>query len=149
MKMTPQQYSRYVGGRARPSPIFKDSVRAFLVGGLICAAGEVLRRWYLGFGWEEDVAGGAVSVTIVAVTALLTGLGLFEKIGKFSGAGTLVPISGFANSMAAPALEFKSEGLIAGLGAKMFVIAGPVLVYGMAASVAYGLILWFMQIMGG
>lgn len=149
MKMTPKQYSRYVSDRAKPSPIFKDSIRAFLVGGLICAAGEALRHWYLSFGWEEDIACGAVSVTIVAVTALLTGLGLFEKLGKFAGAGTLVPISGFANSMAAPALEFKSEGLIAGLGAKMFVIAGPVLVYGMAASVVYGLILWFMQIMGG
>jgi len=146
MKMTPQQYQEYVSGRAKPSPLWKDLTWAFLVGGAICAGGEALRHLYLSWGWEEEVAGGAVSVTIVFLTALLTGLGVFDQVAKHAGAGTLVPISGFANSMAAPALEFKSEGLVPGLGAKMFIIAGPVLVYGISASVVYGLILWAMDL---
>lgn len=146
MKMTPQQYQEYVSSRAQPSPLWKDLILAFLVGGAICAGGEALRHLYLSCGWEEDVASGAVSVTIIFLTALLTGLGIFDQIAKHAGAGTLVPISGFANSMAAPALEFKSEGMIPGLGAKMFVIAGPVLVYGISASVVYGLILLVIDV---
>ena len=127
--------------KAKPSPLWKDLTWAFLVGGLICTGGEALRKLYLSLGLEEEVASGGVSVTLIFLAALFTGLGLFDKLAKHAGAGTLVPITGFANAVAAPALEFRSEGFITGTCVKMFTIAGPVIVYGVTASVIYGVIL--------
>ena len=141
MDMTNQEYNRYVEGKAKPSPIWKNMLWAFVTGGLICTAGQGLRNLYLGMGLTETDAGTAVSVTLIFLSALFTGLGLFDKLAKHAGAGTLVPITGFANAVVSPALEFKSEGLIMGVGAKLFVIAGPVLVYGISASIVYGILL--------
>ena len=141
MDMTNQEYSRYVEQKAKPSPIWKNLTWAFCAGGLICTGGQALLNLYRGCGLSEGDAGTAVSVTIIFLAALFTGLGWFDRLAKHAGAGTLVPITGFANAMASPALEFRSEGLIMGVGAKLFVIAGPVLVYGISASVIYGLLL--------
>ena len=139
--MTNQEYGAYLRKKAKPSPLWKDLNWAFLVGGLICTGGEALRKLYLSLGLEEEVASGGVSVTLIFLAALFTGLGLFDKLAKHAGAGTLVPITGFANAVAAPALEFRSEGFITGTCVKMFTIAGPVIVYGVTASVIYGVIL--------
>jgi len=142
MNMSNQEYGNYVKSKAKPSPIWKDCLWAFVVGGVICTLGQLLKEVYLGAGLAEEDAGTLVSVTLVLLAALLTGLGWFDNIAKRAGAGTLVPITGFANAMVSPALEFKSEGFILGVGAKMFTIAGPVIVYGTVASVVYGLIYW-------
>ena len=139
--MTNQEYGAYLKKKAKPSPLWKDLTWAFLVGGLICTGGEALRKLYLSLGLEEEVASGGVSVTLIFLAALFTGLGLFDKLAKHAGAGTLVPITGFANAVAAPALEFRSEGFITGTCVKMFTIARPVIVYGVTASVIYGVIL--------
>jgi stage V sporulation protein AC len=144
MEMSDQEYGKYVGEKSKPSPMGKDLIWAFVVGGLICAAGQALSNGYQALGLSESDAATAVSMTLIAASALLTGLGLFDDIAKRAGAGTLVPITGFANAMVSPALEFKSEGLVMGTGAKLFTIAGPVLVYGISASVLYGLILQFL-----
>ena len=141
MDMTNQEYSRYVEQKAKPSPIWKNLTWAFCTGGLICTGGQALLNLYRGCGLSEGDAGTAVSVTIIFLAALFTGLGWFDRLAKHAGAGTLVPITGFANAVAAPALEFRSEGLVTGVGARLFAIAGPVLVYGISASVVYGLIL--------
>jgi len=141
MDMTNEQYLQYVAEKAGPSPLVKDMAWAFVTGGLICVGGQVLQNLYEGAGLTQEAAGTAVSMTLIFIAALLTGLGLFDKLAKHAGAGTLVPITGFANAMVSPALEFKSEGLVTGTAAKLFVIAGPVLVYGISASVVYGLIL--------
>lgn len=141
VNMTNQEYRKYVAGRCPPSPLGRDLFRAFFSGGLICALGQgILALWGLA-GLEEETAAGATSVSLVFLGALLTGLGVYDRLAKYCGAGTLVPITGFANSIASPALEFKSEGFVAGMAAKMFVIAGPVLVFGLAASVVYGVVL--------
>ncbi len=144
MEMNNKEYGQYVKDRSKPSPIWKDMLWAFVVGGLICTAGQGLLDWYKSFGLSETAAAIAVSVTFIFLAALLTGLGVFDDIAKRAGAGTLVPITGFANAMVSPALEFKSEGLILGTGAKLFTLAGPVLAYGIGTSVIYGLILYFV-----
>lgn len=141
-KLTNQQYSQYVSEKAAPSPIWKNMLWAFCVGGLICAGGQGLMELYQTLGASQEDAGTWTSVTLVFLSALLTGLGVFDDIAKRAGAGTLVPITGFANAMVSPALEFKSEGLVLGTGAKLFTVAGPVLAYGISASVVYGVILW-------
>ncbi len=141
MKMTNQEYNKYVESKAQPSPIWKDLLWAFVVGGGICALGQGLLALYQTLGAGQDDAATWVSLTLIFLAALLTGLGLFDNIAKHAGAGTLVPITGFSNAMASPALEFKSEGLILGTGAKLFTVAGPVLVYGISSSILYGLIL--------
>ena len=120
----------------------KDCVNAFWIGGLICTLGQVFVNWYGSLGLSKNDAGTAASMTLVALSAMLTGLSLYDNIAKHAGAGTLVPITGFANAIAAPAVEFKTEGFVLGVGAKMFTIAGPVIVYGVSASVVYGLIYW-------
>ena len=140
--MTERQYGKLVSEMAPKSPIFKDCLNAFWIGGLICALGQLIMNGYLALGMEKQDAGTAMSMTLVALSALLTGLSLYDNIAKYAGAGTLVPITGFANSIAAPAIEFKTEGFVLGVGAKMFTIAGPVIVYGVSASVVYGLIYW-------
>ena len=145
MSMSNQDYGKLVNERSKPSPIGKNIVWAFLVGGAICAAGQGLLNLYQSYGLDKEQAGTAVSVTLILAAALFTGLGLFDKLAKRAGAGTLVPITGFANAMVSPALEFKSEGLITGTAAKLFTVAGPVLVFGISASVVYGLILVLLK----
>ena len=140
--MTQREYKKLVDSMAQKSPIGKDCLMAFLIGGLICTLGQLIMNGYVALGLEEQDAGTAMSMTLVALSALLTGLSLYDNIAKHAGAGTLVPITGFANAVAAPAVEFKTEGMILGTAAKMFTIAGPVIVYGVSASVVYGLIYW-------
>ena len=146
MELSNQEYSRLVQAHVKASPLWKDLAWAFGVGGAICALGQALRNFYQRLGLDLDQAGTAVSITLVFIAALLTGLGMFDNLAKRAGAGTLVPITGFANAMVSPALEFKSEGFITGTAAKLFVVAGPVLVYGISASVIYGLILYLMTL---
>ena len=140
--MTEREYGKLVSEAAPKSPLWKDCLGAFLVGGFICLLGQLAMNGYKALGLEEKDASAAASMSLVALSALLTGLSLYDNIAKHAGAGTLVPITGFANSIAAPAIEFKTEGFILGVGAKMFTIAGPVIVYGVSASVVYGLIYW-------
>lgn len=141
MGMTNQDYDKLVKERAKPSPMGKNILWAFLVGGAICTAGQGLTTLYQSWGLDKEQAGAATSITLILTAALLTGLGVFDKLAKFAGAGTLVPITGFANAMVSPALEFKSEGFVTGTAVKLFTVAGPVLVFGISASVIYGLIL--------
>ncbi|MCI8478371.1 MAG: stage V sporulation protein AC [Oscillospiraceae bacterium] len=141
MDMTNQAYGQYVNAKSKPSPIAKNLVWAFGVGGLICTGGQALLNLYQWLGLDETGAATATSMTLIFLAALFTGLGWFDRLAKHAGAGTLVPITGFANAVVSPALEFKSEGLIMGMSAKMFAIAGPVLVFGISASIFYGLIL--------
>ncbi|MDR0861501.1 MAG: stage V sporulation protein AC [Oscillospiraceae bacterium] len=138
--MTNKEYGDYVAAKSPPSRVGANLVRAFLVGGAICCVGQVIRTGYAGAGLSKELAAAATSVTLVFLGALLTGLKVYDRIAKFAGAGTLVPITGFANSVVAPALEFKTEGYVTGTAAKMFIIAGPVLVFGVSASVLYGII---------
>lgn len=138
--MTPEEYGEYVKKKSPNSNTILDMLKAFLAGGIICCIGQGLCLIYEGC-MDKELAAIVVSVTLVFLGALLTGLGLYDDIAKFAGAGTLVPITGFANAMVSPALEFKTEGLVTGTAAKMFVIAGPVIVYGISASILYGLIL--------
>ena len=145
MQMTKQQYDRYVKRLSPQSPIWKDVLFAFLIGGALCTLAQGIQNWYISLGLEKDMAGTATSVTMIFVGALLTGLSIFDDIAKVAGAGTLVPITGFANSVVAPAMEFRSEGLVLGVSGRMFTIAGPVLVYGISASVVLGLILWVLS----
>ena len=140
--MTEKQYDQLVSELSPKSPMWKDCLGAFLVGGAICALGQGFMNWYTSLGLDKTAAGTGTSMSLVALSALLTGLSLYDNIAKFAGAGTLVPITGFANAISAPAVEFKTEGFILGVGAKMFTIAGPVIVYGVSASVLYGLIYW-------
>ena len=140
--MTEKQYARLVSEMAPKSPMGRDCFNAFWIGGTICAIGQLILNGYLKLGLEKTDASTAMSVTLVFLSALLTGLSLYDDIAKHAGAGTLVPITGFANAVSAPAVEFKTEGFILGVGAKMFTIAGPVIVYGVSASVVYGLIYW-------
>ena len=140
--MTKKEYAALVQRLSPPSPVKKDCVRAFLSGGAICALGQLIGNGWLRLGLEPDRAGLAMSLTLIALSALLTGLNLYDDLAKFAGAGTLVPITGFSNAVASAAMEFRTEGFITGVGAKMFIIAGPVIVYGTAASVVYGFIYW-------
>ena len=140
-----ENYKRYVNARAKKSPLAKDCVRAFLAGGAICAGAQGLMTLYKSWGMEKDDAAALVSVSLVFLAALLTGLGVFDNIAKWAGAGTLVPITGFANAVAAPAIDTKGEGFVLGVGAKIFSIAGPVILYGMAAGTVYGVIYWIIQ----
>lgn len=128
------------------SPALKNCIWAFLVGGLICTIGQVLVELYMQTGLDLKSARAAVSISLIGLSAIFTALKIYDNIAKHAGAGTLVPITGFANSVVSPAMEFKSEGFVTGLGAKMFVIAGPVLVYGICASVLYGLILFIFKL---
>ena len=139
--MTEKQYTKLVEDLCPKSPLWKDCLWAFLVGGSICTLGQVFITIYGRF-LDKTNAATAASMTLVALSALLTGLSLYDDLAKHAGAGTLVPITGFANAIAAPAIEFKTEGYILGLAAKMFTIAGPVIVYGTVASVIYGVIYW-------
>lgn len=145
--MTEKQYGALVARMAPKSPMWRDCLNAFWIGGLICVVGQIFTNCYGAWGLEKQNAGTAASMTLVALSALLTGLSVYDDIAKHAGAGTLVPITGFANAIAAPAVEFKTEGFVLGVGAKMFTIAGPVIVYGLAASVVYGFIFWLYTIL--
>ena len=145
--MTEKQYGALVARMAPKSPMWRDCLNAFWIGGIICVVGQIFTNCYGAWGLEKQDAGTAASMTLVALSALLTGLSLYDDIAKHAGAGTLVPITGFANAIAAPAVEFKTEGFVLGVGAKMFTIAGPVIVYGLAASVVYGFIYWLYTIL--
>ena len=146
--MTQKQYAKLVQQISPNSPVGKDCLMAFLVGGLICLLGQCCITLYTSLGLPKEEAGTAASMSLVALSALLTGLSLYDDLAKAAGAGTLVPITGFANAISAPAVEFKTEGFILGVGAKMFTIAGPVIVYGLSASVVYGLIYWLCTLLG-
>ena len=139
--MTNEEYAKYADQFAPRSTLLPDMLRAFLFGGIICCIGQGLSQFYLYCGLDKDSAASAVSITLTFLSALLTGFGIYDDLARLGGAGTLVPITGFANAVASPALEFKSEGFVTGMAAKMFVIAGPVIVFGISASVLYGLIL--------
>ena len=140
--MTEKEYAQLVQKAAPKSPMGKDCLNAFWIGGLICVLGQILTNTYNAVGLDKDAAATATSITLVTLSALLTGLSLYDNLAKYGGAGTLVPITGFANAIAAPAVEFKTEGFILGVGAKLFTIAGPVIVYGLSASVVYGFLYW-------
>ena len=143
MDMNKQRYKRFVDAHAPRSPIVKDCLHAFLVGGLICPLGQGLTTLYnSGCGMEKEDAGALTAVTLVFLAALLTGLGIFCKIAKFAGAGTLVPITGFANAVVSPAIDSRAEGWVLGVGAKIFTVAGPVLLYGTLSGALYGVIYW-------
>ena len=143
MALTPKDYSEMTRRASPNTKSWRNIPLAFAIGGLICTLGQALTQLFLSRGLPKDEASAWTSVCLVFLSALLTGLKVYDNIAKFGGAGTLVPITGFANAVVSPAIEFKSEGLILGLGAKMFVIAGPVIVYRMTAAVLYGLILFF------
>lgn len=140
---TPKEYNAYVEAKAPKSPIFRDCMRAFLVGGLICTIGQFILEFCLFKGLDQTSASTIVSICLIGLSAFLTALNIFNKIGKFAGAGSLVPITGFANSIVSPAIEYKSEGYVMVVGAKMFTVAGPVLVYGISASILVGIIACF------
>lgn len=143
--MTQKQYAKLVKQISPPSPVGKDCLLAFLVGGLICTLGQGLTELYAA-ALDKQSAATAASMTLVALSALLTGLSIYDDIAKAAGAGTLVPITGFANAISAPAVEFRTEGFILGVGARMFTIAGPVIVYGLSASVVYGIIYYLATV---
>ena len=141
MNMTNEEYGKMVKQLSPASPIVKDVCLAFLIGGAICCVGQAASDVFELIGFEERDAGTWASIAMVFLGALLTGLGLYDDLARLAGGGTLVPITGFANSVVSPALEFKAEGFVTGMAAKMFVIAGPVIVFGVSSSVVYGLIL--------
>lgn len=140
---TPKEYNDYVESKAPKSPLLKDCIDAFLVGGLICSLGQIIFEFCKFKGLDQVTSNTIVSITLIGLAAFLTAINIFNKIGKFAGAGSLVPITGFANSIVSPAIEYKSEGYIMGVGAKMFTVAGPVLVFGISASVILGIIYCF------
>ena len=144
MELYKQEYQKFVQARAKPSPLAKDCALAFAIGGGICVLGQAVMDGYAAMGLDKTDAGTATSVTLVALSVLLTGMNLYNKLGRWGGAGTLVPITGFANAVASPAIDFKSEGLVTGMAAKMFTVAGPVIVFGVAASVVYGVMLMLL-----
>ena len=145
MDMSAKDYTQYVQKKAKKSPLLKDVLFAFVIGGGICVLGQMILNLWGMTGISKEEAGTATSCTLVFLSALLTGLNLYNKLARFGGAGTLVPITGFANAVAAPAIDFKSEGFITGMAAKMFVVAGPVIVFGTLASVGYGIILMLFR----
>ena len=141
MNMTPKEYNRYVARLAKKSPLGKDLLNSFLIGGLICVVGQLILNGYNALELSVQDAAAATSVSLVFLSAVLTALSVYDDLAKIAGAGTLVPITGFANAVVSPAIEFKAEGFVTGMAAKMFIIAGPVIVYGTVASVLYGVIL--------
>ncbi len=148
MDINKEEYKKQVKKTAKKSPILKNCIYAFLVGGGICVAGQLLFDLYTTItSYEKDDVSALVTVTVIFISALLTGIGVFDNIAKFAGAGTLVPVTGFANSVVSPAIDTKAEGLILGVGAKIFTVAGPVILYGILSGAIYGVVLWIMQLM--
>ena len=147
MEMSPKEYQEYVKKKAKKSPIVKDTALAFVIGGLICALGQAIQNGWAAAGLGDEAASNATSCSLIFLSALLTGLNLYNKLGRFGGAGTLVPITGFANAVVSPAIDFKSEGFVTGMAAKMFTVAGPVIAFGTLASVVYGVILMLIRLL--
>lgn len=146
--ISPKEYDKIVKKNSPKSKCFVNALKAFLFGGAICAIGQGIFSLYQTLGIDEKQSKTLTSVTLVFLGILLTAIGVYDKIAKHAGAGTLVPITGFANAVSSPAIEFKSEGYVAGLGAKLFIIAGPVIVYGVSASIIYGAVLWILHMFG-
>lgn len=146
-RMSKEEYGAYVKKVSPNSKLFPNMIKAFLIGGVICCIGQAILDIYGSLGLSKELAATATSITLVFLGALLTGLGVYDDLAKHGGAGTLVPITGFANAVVSPALEFKTEGYVTGTGAKMFIISGPVIVYGISASVIYGIILWLIKLL--
>ncbi|MCI9349564.1 MAG: stage V sporulation protein AC [Oscillibacter sp.] len=144
MKMTPKEYQKYVKAKSAKSPIWKNTTFAFVIGGIICMIGQLIQNGWSGLGLGKEDAGTATSCTLVFLSALLTGLNVYHRIARYGGAGTLVPITGFANAVVSPAIDFRSEGFVTGMAAKMFQVAGPVIVFGTCASVIYGAVLMLL-----
>ncbi len=144
MKLTKMDYQKLMDARAPRSPLGRDMCWAGLIGGTICVIGQAVSNFWLGRGLDEAAAASATSITMIFLGGLLTALHLYDKLAKRAGAGTIVPITGFANAVVSPAIEFKSEGFVLGMAAKLFAVAGPVLVFGVTASIVYGLLLWFL-----
>ena len=145
MDMSPKEYQKYVKQKSKKSPIVKDTVLAFLIGGAICVIGQLIRNGWTAYGLTAEDAATATSISLVFLSVLLTALNLYNKLGRYGGAGTLVPITGFANAVSSPAIDFRAEGIVTGMAAKMFLVAGPVIVFGTTASVVYGVVLWIIQ----
>ena len=146
MKMNPKQYEKLVEQYSPNSHTLRDTFHAFWIGGLICVLGQLIMKGWGLLGLDQEQCGTATAMSLILLSAVLTGLGIYDRIAKVAGAGTVVPITGFANSVVSPAMEFKTEGFVMGVGAKMFTIAGPVIVYGVGASVVYGVIYWIMTL---
>lgn len=146
--ISPKEYNKIVTKNSPKSKLFVNCIKAFLIGGAICTIGQGFTDLYAMLGTAEKDSKTLCSVTLIFIGILLTAIGVYDKIAKHGGAGTLVPITGFANAVSSPAIEFKSEGYIAGLGAKLFIIAGPVIVYGVSASIIYGFVLWILSLFG-
>lgn len=144
-KKAQQEYDKMVKQASPNSPIFMNCLKAFISGGIICIIGQLLSNFYTGKDFSKEEAALLVSITLIGLSALLTALGWYEKLGKFCGAGTIVPITGFANSVVSPAIEFKKEGMVFGMAAKMFIVAGPVIVYGTLMSMLVGLVYYFVK----
>lgn len=142
---TKKDYQDYIDKKSPNSPILKNCFNAFWVGGLICVIGQIINEFCKYRGLDIQISGTIVSIILIGISAFLTGLNLFNKIGKFAGAGSLIPITGFANSIVSPAMEYKSEGYVLGVGAKMFTVAGPVLVYGISSSIVVGMIYFIFK----
>ena len=142
---TKKDYQNYVDKKTPNSPIFKNCFNAFWVGGLICVIGQIINSYCKSQGLDTQLSGTIVSIILIGISAFLTSLNCFNKIGKFAGAGSLIPITGFANSIVSPAMEYKSEGYVMGVGAKMFTVAGPVLVYGISSSILVGIIYFIFK----
>ena len=149
MNRTKEEYKEYAKRHARPSPLIRDCMAAFFVGGFICVVGQALTNLYIFLGLEQLDARTLCSVTLIFIAVLLSGIDVFDDVAKFSGAGTLVPITGFANAVVSPAIDTKAEGWITGVGAKLFSIAGPVILYGTVAGVIYGVLYWAWGIIWG
>ena len=146
MGMNNKEYTEYVEQKAEKSNIVKDCIIAFIVGGIICIIGQIIKDIALNMGADEKTSGSICSISLIFIGALLTALKLYQRIGKVAGAGSIVPITGFSNSIVSPAIEYKSEGLVLGIGANMFKVAGPVLVYGIGSSVILGLIYYIVNL---
>ena len=146
MRMTQKEYGNYVARLSERSPLGKDLFFAFVIGGLICTLGQLILNGWTAAGLDEQAAGTATAISLIALSALLTGLSIYDDLARLAGAGTIVPITGFANAVVSPAIEFKAEGFVTGMAVKMFTIAGPVIVYGTTASVIYGLILYVFDL---
>jgi stage V sporulation protein AC len=144
-ELTQKEYREYVEKKSPKSKILRNIIRAFVVGGFICVIGQFINNFFRARGMDIDVSSSLTSIIMIFLGALLTGLNIYDDLGKFAGAGSIVPITGFANSIVSPAMEFKSEGYIMGVGARMFVIAGPVLVYGISASIIAGIIYYLLR----
>ena len=149
MSMDKKNYQQIVKQKTPPSKSLTNCLKAFVIGGLICVIGQLISNGLKAASLSEDAVKGLTSASMIFLGSFFTDVGVYDKLAKHGGAGTLVPITGFANSIVSPAMEFKSEGLVLGVGAKMFVIAGPVLVYGITASVLYGVIYYFIKVLGG